>query len=101
MGKLPRRYKLRNRGYFGDAGSNERDDIKKEDAAKARGWLKKLTSFKFLLHVYLYLDILKELTKLSLLFQKDQVSIPDAIDGITTSVEVLKDLSSVDLESAD
>lgn len=47
--------------HLSDIGSEHHQDVKKSDAAKARGWLKKITSFKFILHMGLYLDILEEL----------------------------------------
>ena len=62
---------------------------KGDDAAKARGWLRKITTKKFILHIALYLDILGELSHLSLLFQKDSLSIPDVIEAVNTSRDIL------------
>ena len=43
-----------------------------------------------------YSDVLNELSKLSLMFQKDDVSIADVVDGVHTSIQVLEDLATTD-----
>lgn len=82
--------------HLSEVGSDQRKDIKKMDAAKVRGWLKKIRSNKFLLHTGLYMDILGELSHLSLQFQKDSISLPTAVEAIETSKEVLKDMAKGD-----
>ncbi|KAK9513175.1 hypothetical protein VZT92_026733 [Zoarces viviparus] len=53
-------------------------------------------SNEFLLHTGLYMDVLGELSHLSLQFQKDSVSLPTAVEAIETSKEVLKDMTRGD-----
>lgn len=81
--------------HLSEIGSDERADVKKADAAKARGWIRKITTYKFLLHVGLYLDILGELAYLSLTFQRD-VSIPEVMEGLTASKAVMSDMITTD-----
>lgn len=82
--------------HLSEVGSDQRQDIKKADAARVRGWLKKVRSNEFLLHTGLYMDVLGELSHLSLQFQKDSISLPTAVEAIETSKEVLKDMAKGD-----
>ncbi|XP_046901190.1 zinc finger protein 862-like [Hypomesus transpacificus] len=82
--------------HLSEVGSDQRQDIKKADAARVRGWLKKVKSNEFLLHIGLYMDVLDELSHLSLQFQKDSISLPTAVEAIETSKEVLKDMAKGD-----
>ena len=82
--------------HLHEISSMERQDIRREDSQKAKNWLKKICSFRFHAHLSLYLDIVNELSKLSLLFQSDSLSIPDVVDGVSTSLEILQELSTAD-----
>ena len=81
--------------HLSEVGSDQRQDIKKADAARVRGRLKKVRSNEFLLHTGLYMDVLGE-SNLSLQFQKDSISLPTAVEAIETSKEVLKDMAKGD-----
>lgn len=82
--------------HLNEVSSQQRPDIRKEDAAKAKGWLKKLQSFKFVWHTALYTDMLTELSSLSLLFQRDNVNLPDVVDGVRMTQQVLNEMSTSD-----
>lgn len=66
----------------------------KTDGAKVCGWLKKITSYRFLLHLALYIDVLEELSHLSLLFQRDGATLTGVGSGIHASMEVLNDMQN-------
>ncbi|PIK54250.1 putative zinc finger protein [Apostichopus japonicus] len=83
--------------HLTEIGSDERTDVKKADAVKATGWIRKITTYKFLLHVGLYLDILGELSYLSLCFQRDDVSIQDVVESLTASKSALNDMINTDI----
>eukprot|EP00057_Strongylocentrotus_purpuratus_P018748 XP_011673222.1 PREDICTED: uncharacterized protein LOC100892291 [Strongylocentrotus purpuratus] len=84
--------------HLNEVSSQQRPDIKKEDAAKAKGWLNKLQSFKFVWHTALYTDtcMLTELSCLSHLFQRDNVNIPDVVDGVKMTQQVLDEMTTCD-----
>ena len=46
------------------------------DQAKAKGYLTKMTTFKFVVHLVFIVDLLLPLSKLSLAWQKDATEIP-------------------------
>ena len=46
------------------------------DQAKAKGYLTKMTTFKFVVHLVFIVDLLQPLSKLSLAWQKDATEIP-------------------------
>nr|XP_054763515.1 zinc finger protein 862-like [Lytechinus pictus] len=79
--------------HLTEIGSDQRSDVKAEDAAKARGMLKKLKSQKFLLHLALYEDILAGLSSLSLAFQSDDICLPEVKDKVQSVLSVLQDIS--------
>ena len=83
-------------GHLTEVSSQQRQDINKKDAVKAKGWLRKITNYKFLLHLGLYKDMLTELSRLSLLFQRDDVTVPDVVDGVLASQQVLTNLGVTD-----
>lgn len=82
--------------HLNKVSSLQKPEVKKDDVAKAKGWTKTLTTCKFVLHVALYMDTLTELSCLSLLFQRDNISTLDVVDGIKTTQDVLSDMIECD-----
>lgn len=76
--------------------SDQRKDIQKCDAAKVRGWLNKVSIHNFLLHMGFYIDVSAELSHLSLTFQKDGLSLPTAVEAVSITGQVLKDMAKHD-----
>jgi len=50
-----------------------------EDRAKARGIVKQLLQYKFVYYMHFVKDVLSEITKVSLLFQRNDISVPSAV----------------------
>ncbi|KAL7381864.1 hypothetical protein ABVT39_012581 [Epinephelus coioides] len=78
--------------HLSEIRSDQRKDIEKCDAAKVRGWLNKIRTHNFLLHMGFYIDVLAELSHLSLTFQKDGLSLPTAVEAVSITGQVLKDM---------
>lgn len=51
---------------------------------RAQNYLIKFNSFKFLAFLHLLLDVTKECSHVSLLFQKNDVSVPEIQDRVNT-----------------
>ena len=79
--------------HLTELGSDQRTDIKKEDAAKARGMVKKMSSYKFVLHMALYIDLLEELSQLSLAFQQNDICLSDIMLHLRTTKSVLVEMA--------
>ena len=60
---------------FEEQATGERKDIPAANAAKMKGYLKLMKSFKFVLHLVLYQDLLDDLAEVSLEFQRDDLSL--------------------------
>ncbi|XP_070563662.1 zinc finger protein 862-like [Ptychodera flava] len=67
-------------------GSDHTNDSK----SKARGFLQKLTQFKFMERVFVLLDIYRVLSRLSLLFQRNDTSIESVKYGLSQAVDNLQ-----------
>lgn len=52
--------------HFQDAAAHSRQDISGDDKAKLRGWLRKMTDAKISVMMHFYLDVLKQLSDMSL-----------------------------------
>nr|XP_054771798.1 zinc finger protein 862-like [Lytechinus pictus] len=79
-----------------ELGSEQRADVKKEDAAKARGMLKKMSTQTFIYHMALYMDILEELSQVSLVFQREDISLAEVVEVLGTTVKVVQDMCNKD-----
>lgn len=62
----------------------EARDSSKDMQGRAQNYLKKLKSYKFLAFLHLLLDVTKEFSHVSLLFQKNDVSVPEIQDRVNT-----------------
>ncbi|KAJ8353455.1 hypothetical protein SKAU_G00210220 [Synaphobranchus kaupii] len=62
--------------HFQELASGEWQDIQAADRAKVKAYLKQMTSFKFIMYMYLYQDLVADLADLSLQFQQDEPEIP-------------------------
>ena len=69
------------------------------DRAKAKGLLNLITSFKFIVHVLLFQEILAPLARLSLAWQRDAVEMPQMIAAEKCLKDALERLSVVDAEN--
>ncbi|XP_014663082.1 PREDICTED: uncharacterized protein LOC106805838 [Priapulus caudatus] len=78
--------------HFTKIGSEQRSDVRKEDAVKARGMVKKMCSYKFVLYMAMYIDILQEPSQVSLVFQKEDICLADVIEVVRTTEEILHDM---------
>lgn len=68
----------------------EDSSIKAEDRAKAKGVLNKLMQYKLVWYLYFLRDLLNEMAKLSLLFQRDNISISSAVTKLQSSQMTLR-----------
>ena len=64
----------------------------RDDAAKSRGLLKVLKSEQFVKYLHFMIDVTSVLSKLSVQFQKDDISINEVLCGIERSITQLKEL---------
>ena len=62
----------------------EARDSSKDMQGRAQNYLEKLKSYKFLAFLHLLLDVTKEFSHVSLLFQKNDVSVPEIQDRVNT-----------------
>ena len=62
----------------------EERDSSKEMQERAQNCLKNLQSYKFLVFLHLQLDVTKEFSHVSLLLQKNDVSVPEIQDRVNT-----------------
>ncbi|KAK6191936.1 hypothetical protein SNE40_003508 [Patella caerulea] len=58
---------------------------KGEDRAKTQGYIKKLTQFKFIWYLYFIKDVLSEVSRVSLLFQRDDIDVSSAVTKIKST----------------
>lgn len=65
---------------------------KKEDAAKEKGILHVLKSEQFVKYLHFMIDVTSVLSKLSVQFQKDDISINEVVCGVERSITELKEL---------
>ena len=65
---------------------------KKEDAAKATGILKVLKSEQLVKYLHFMIDVTLVLSRLSVQFQKDDITINEVVCGIEKSITELKKL---------
>ena len=75
---------------FEDVASGQHKDIAATDVAKVKGYLMKLKSAKFLLHMSLYRDLVEDMADPSLSFQKDDVPVSDIRTHILLALAALK-----------
>lgn len=61
---------------------HENTKNKDQDRAKAKGYLLKLKRFKFLWYMHFMLDLLNEIAKLSLLMQRDDVTVSQVVKKV-------------------
>ena len=64
----------------------------RDDAAKSRGLLKVLKSEQFVKYLHFMIDVTSVLSKLSVQFQKDDISFNEVLCGIKRSITQLKEL---------
>ena len=62
----------------------EARDSSKDMQGRAQNYLKKLKSYKFLAFLHLLLDVIKKFSHVPLLFQKNDVSVPEIQDRVNT-----------------
>ncbi|KAK6168753.1 hypothetical protein SNE40_019937 [Patella caerulea] len=67
---------------------------KKDDQSKMKGYLSKLKSFKFVVYLLYFSEILEPLSKLSLLLQGSSIDLLFAMSCLDTFYTVLKDFST-------
>ena len=71
---------------------------KTSDQEKAKGLIQKITTFKFVIHLLFFRDLLTPISRLSLAWQKDAVEIPQMLAAERTMHVSLQDLKSLTLK---
>ncbi|KAJ8036989.1 hypothetical protein HOLleu_17687 [Holothuria leucospilota] len=69
--------------HFQDVASGVRTDIPAGDVAKMKGYLMKMTSHEFVLHLAFYQDLVEDLAELSVSLQADNL----ALSAVRTNIE--------------
>lgn len=75
---------------FEDWASGMRRDVTAADAAKLKGYLKKLRSHKFVIHMAAYQDILEDLSALSRALQADDMPVTAVRGTVEAALEALQ-----------
>jgi hypothetical protein len=65
---------------------------KGEDRAKAKGILKKLCQYKLVFYLYFTKDILSEVSRISLLFQREDITVSSAVTILECVNSTLNDM---------
>ncbi|KAL5019991.1 hypothetical protein ScPMuIL_002883 [Solemya velum] len=65
---------------------------KGEDQAKAKGIIRKLRQYKLLWYLHFMKDLLNEVAKISLLFQREDINISSAVTKLQSSMVILRNL---------
>ncbi|KAL5019633.1 hypothetical protein ScPMuIL_002525 [Solemya velum] len=65
---------------------------KGEDRAKAKGIIRKLRQYKLLWYLHFMKDLLNEVAKISLLFQREDINISSAVTKLQSSMVILRNL---------
>ncbi|XP_014670717.1 PREDICTED: uncharacterized protein LOC106811561 [Priapulus caudatus] len=76
--------------------SGLRSDVKGDDVARYKGYLKNLKAAKFILYCNMYLDIVCKLAILSKSLQGDEKSVPRVLLYIETALDEIKELTATD-----
>lgn len=70
----------------------EDNSNKGEDRAKAKGNIKRLTEYKFVWYMYFLKDVLSEVSRVSLLFQRNDINVASAMGILQTTKLTLEDM---------
>nr|XP_022291235.1 zinc finger protein 862-like isoform X2 [Crassostrea virginica] len=63
-----------------------------EDRAKAKGIIQKLCQYKFVFYLYFLKDILSEVSRISLTFQRDDINVSSAVTVLQAANATLNDM---------
>ncbi|XP_021357227.1 zinc finger protein 862-like [Mizuhopecten yessoensis] len=63
-----------------------------EDRAKAKGIIAKLLQYKFVWYMYFIKDVLLEITRISLLFQREDITVTSAVTKVQSAQLSLRDM---------
>ena len=66
------------------------------EKAKAKGWLKKITNYKFFYFIHFYLDLISQLSKVAYAFQESSVTLSDVLDTVSACLGDVQDLAVSD-----
>ena len=84
--------------HLEDIASGEREDIKADDVAKVKGYLKVMKAHKFVMYAAMYQDIVKQLAILSKCFQSDTSSINEVQIDVEVTLSQIEKLKKKDPE---
>ena len=84
--------------HLEDIASGERDDIKADDVAKVKGYLKVMKTHKFVMYAAMYRDIVKQLAILSMCFQSDTNSVNEVQIDVEVTLSQIEKLKKEDPE---
>jgi len=70
----------------------EDNSNKSEDRAKAKGIIKRLTEYKFVWYMYFLKDVLSEMSRVSLLFQRNHINVASTMGILQTTKLTLEDM---------
>ena len=63
---------------------------RREDKAKVTGWLKTVTSYRFPLLAHFYLDVISEVSTISLVFQRDDIAVSSVLETVESAIHGVK-----------
>ena len=84
--------------HLEDIASGEREDIKADDVAKVKRYLKVMKAHKFVMYAAMYQDIVKQLAILSKCFQSDTSSINEVQIDVEVTLSQIEKLKKEDPE---
>lgn len=70
----------------------EDESNKADDRAKARGILKKIREYKLVWFLHFLVDVLNEITRISLLFQREDITLPSAMIKVKSAKQSLNNM---------